>query len=131
MKPKLMRKLSVHLLLTVATIATVLAISANARAQGTSFIYTGQLMDENGPANGTYDLMFTLFGTSAGGSAIAGPETRAATVVNSGEYAVILDFGAAFDGSERWLEIAVQTNGGTGFTTLSPRQALLAVPYAI
>src|SRR5690349_10229681 len=131
MKTKSMRKLSVNLLSIVATVATILATSHTARAQGTAFIYAGQLSDGNGPANGTYDLMFTLYGTSTGGSSIAGPETNAATIVNNGEYTVVVDFGAALDGSARWLEIAVQTNGGTGFVTLSPRQPLFAVPYAV
>src|SRR5580765_2761607 len=112
------------LLLIVGTVvaASILATSHSAQAQGTAFIYTGQLSDGNGPVNGTYDLMFTLYGGSTGGSPVAGPETRPAILVNNGEYAVVLDFGVAFDGGARWLEIAAQTNGGTGFITLSPRQ---------
>src|SRR5262245_6721899 len=124
MNTKSMSKLSVNLLSIVATVATMLATSSIVRAQSTAFIYTGQLSDGSGPANGTYDLMFTLYGASTGGSALAGPETLAATPVNNGEYTVVLDFGAALDGSARWLEIAVQTNGGAGFNTLSPRQPL-------
>ena len=122
------------LLLIVGTVvaASILATSHSAQAQGTAFIYNGQLSDGNGPVNGTYDLMFTLYGTGTGGSAVAGPETNGATLVNNGQYAVVLDFGAAaFDGSPRWLEIAAQTNGGSGFITLLPRQPLYAVPYAI
>src|SRR6185369_2461568 len=111
MKPKLMRNLSISLLLILATVATILGTSRTARAQGTAFIYTGQLSDGNGPVNGTYDLMFTLYGGSTGGSPVAGPETRPAILVNNGEYAVVLDFGVAFDGGARWLEIAAQTNG--------------------
>jgi hypothetical protein len=44
-----------------------------------------------------------------------------------------LDFGAnAFDGSARWLEIAVRSPTGSGdFTTLSPRQPLTVAPYAL
>jgi hypothetical protein len=126
-----MRKLSGSLLLIVATAAAILAAPHTARAQGTAFIYRGQLSDGSGPVTGTYDLMFTLYGASTGGSAVAGPAAHPASIVNNGDYAVVLDFGAVFDGSSRWLEIAVQTNGGTGFITLSPRQPLLAVPYAI
>ncbi|NMD21717.1 MAG: hypothetical protein GYA76_15935 [Verrucomicrobia bacterium] len=36
-----------------------------------------------------------------------------------------------FDGSARWLEIAVRTNGDTAFTTLTPRQQLTPAPYAL
>ena len=36
-----------------------------------------------------------------------------------------------FDGSPRWLEIAVRTNGRSGpYTVLNPRQPLTATPYA-
>src|SRR5262245_56180018 len=119
-----MRMLSVSLL-SIVTVATIVATSHTARAQGTAFVYNGQLNDGSGPVTGTYDLMFSLYGASTGGSAIAGPEARPATTVNLGDYAVALDFGPVFDGSPRWLEIAVQTNGGSGYVTLSPRQPVL------
>src|SRR5262249_11817478 len=44
--------------------------------------------------------------------------------VNGGLFTVQLDFGTAFDGDERWLEITV------GATTLTPRQEITATPYA-
>lgn len=47
-------------------------------AQGTGFSYQGQLQNNGSPANGSYDLMFTLFNTTNNGVAIAGP------VINSG-----------------------------------------------
>jgi len=51
--------------------------------------------------------------------------------VSNGLFTVTLDFGANFPGANRWLEIGVRTNGGGAYTTLSPRQALTATPYAI
>ena len=36
-----------------------------------------------------------------------------------------------FTGGSNWLEIAVETNGGSGFTTLAPRQQVTLTPYAI
>ncbi len=36
-----------------------------------------------------------------------------------------------FTGADRWLEIAVRTNGGGAFTTLTPRQQLTPTPYAL
>jgi trimeric autotransporter adhesin len=52
--------------------------------------------------------------------------------VTNGLFTVTLDFGSGvFDGSARWLDIAVRTNGGTTFTALAPRQALTPTPYAL
>ena len=43
-----------------------------------------------------------------------------------------LDFGPhVFAGADRWLEIAVRTNGGGSFATLDPRQQIASTPYAI
>jgi len=57
--------------------------------------------------------------------------TNAATSISNGLFAVTLDFGGVFDGSARWLEIAVRTNGGGAFVALSPRQPITATPYAV
>src|SRR5262249_5106785 len=79
-----------------------------ALAQGTAFTYSGQLEDSNGPANGVYDLTFTLFTAETGGSAVVETETNLATVVDNGQYSVVLDFGPVFDGSERWMEFGAR-----------------------
>ena len=53
------------------------------------------------------------------------------TVSNS-LFTTLVDFGpGVFTGSSNWLEIAVETNGGSSFNTLAPRQQLTPVPYAI
>jgi hypothetical protein len=41
-------------------------------AQGTAFTYQGRLTDGAAPANGNYDMAFTLFDTNVTGGAIAG-----------------------------------------------------------
>jgi Chaperone of endosialidase len=114
-------------------LSTLIAEPASAFAQGTAFTYHGRLNDGSSPANGTYDLTFTLFGTSSGGSVLAGPLTNSPTGVTNGLFTVVLNFGNQFPGADRWLEIAVRTNGpgSPGFTTLAPRQPLTATPYAI
>jgi Chaperone of endosialidase len=100
--------------------------------QGTAFTYQGRLNDTGNPANGNYDLTFTLFGVSSGGSVIVGPVTNSATPVSNGLFTVTLDFGAGvFTGPARFLEIGARTNGGGGFATISPRQDLTPSPYAI
>jgi hypothetical protein len=51
--------------------------------------------------------------------------------VTDGLFRVALDYRAgAFDGSDRYLEVAVQCAGDAAFTTLTLRQRLAPVPYA-
>lgn len=100
-------------------------------AQGTAFAYQGRLNDGNAPATGAYDLTFALYATNIGGAILAGPLTNSATPVTHGLFSAVVDFGNAFNGDPRWLEIGVTTNGGPVFTILAPRQPLTAVPYAI
>jgi hypothetical protein len=96
---------------------------------GTAFTYQGYLKDGGEPANGTYDFRFLLF-DAPGGSQV-GPMVSADDVpVTEGIFTVQLDFGDVFDGTSLWMEIEVQGPGGGGYTTLSPRQPLTAVPYA-
>jgi lysophospholipase L1-like esterase len=105
---------------------------SRAHAQGTAFTYQGRLNDGANPANGSYDLTFTLYTTNIAGAAIAGPVTNTATAVSNGLFTTLIDLGAeAFTGDGNWLEIAVRTNGATGFTTLTPRQQVTPSPYAI
>ena len=98
---------------------------------GTAFTYQGKLASGTNAANGSYDLKFTLYDALSSGSVVAGPLTNAATGVTNGLFTVALDFGAVFDGSARWLEIGVRTNGSGTFTTLAPRQALTPAPYSL
>ena len=101
-------------------------------AQGTAFAYQGRLNNGRSPANGSYDLTFTLYATNSDGGVFIGPLTNTAVGVANGLFTVTLDFGSgAFDGNPRWLEIGVSTNGAGTFTTLSPRQQLTPTPYAI
>ena len=77
-------------------------------------------------------MTFALFATNSGGNTVAGPMTNSVTGVTNGLLAVMLDFGnSVFTGSNLWLEIGVRTNGAASFTTLSPRQPILPMPYAI
>lgn len=102
-------------------------------AQGTAFTYQGQLQDGANPANGIYDLRFTIYdSTNNPGVLIAGPVTNSLTSVNGGRFTVTLDFGTGvFNGSDRWLEIGVRTNAGGTFSLLTPRQKMTPTPYAL
>jgi hypothetical protein len=117
--------------LLVVTI--LLAGNLAASAQGTAFTYQGRLANGASTASGNFDLKFSIFDAPSAGTLIAGPITNAATVIaTNGLFASTLDFGAAaFNGPDRWLEIAVRTNGSGSFSTLAPRQRIAPAPYAI
>ncbi|MFM2294263.1 MAG: hypothetical protein RLZZ350_676 [Verrucomicrobiota bacterium] len=127
-----MKNLSLRsLAFTLLVLATFSLQLSSARAQGTAFTYQGSLNSSNAPASGSYDLQFALFNASSGGTQQGSMLTNAATSVSNGLFTVTLDFGSQFPGANRWLELAVRTNGGGAFTTLAPRQALTPTPYAI
>jgi hypothetical protein len=118
--------------LTLLALSTLNFQHSTAFAQGTTFTYQGRLNNGGSPASGNYDLSFALFGTNAGSIAIAGPVTNTATGVSNGLFTATIDFGpGVFNGGNYWLEVAVRTNGGSGFTTLSPRQPVTPTPYTI
>lgn len=102
-------------------------------AAGTAFTYQGTLNDNGAPASGSFDFQFALFDALTGGSQV-GATLSVTLTVTGGLFETALDFGAGpFAGQARWLEIAVRPSGGSGgnYTTLSPRQPLYPVPYAI
>lgn len=119
----------------IVTLFTLLALGSglvNAAPLGAAFTYQGQLNAGGNPATGSYDLTFTLFNASNGGSVVAGPRANNAVLVNTGQFTVTLDFGgAAFNGDARWLQIAARTNGVGSYTVLSPRQLVPLMPYAL
>ena len=95
-----------------------------------AFTYQGQLTDAGQPANGSYDLLFTLLDDED--IAVGAPIPKENLIVVDGLFSVTLDFGAeAFSGEDRFLEIGVRPgDSGSSFTVLSPRQRLTATPYA-
>lgn len=102
-------------------------------AQSSTFTYQGQLSSNGVAATGLFEARFTLFDAATSGGQIASPVNVSFLGVTNGLFNVPLTFGAAaFDGNARWLEIAVRPNGDTNaLTTLAPRQALNATPYAV
>src|SRR5215470_8901622 len=106
-------------------------LAPSALAQETAFTYQGRLNANGVPANGSYNIAFTLFATNVTGTSIAGPVTNAVVSASNGLFTTTVDFGAAFTGASNWLEIAVRTNGANAFSTLAPRQLLTPVPYAL
>lgn len=130
-------KLKVNLctkwLVILAALSALNPRFSSCMAQGTAFTYEGRLNDGTNPANGNYDLQFTIHDALTNGTVVGGPISSAPTAANNGLFSVVLDFGAGvFTGPARWLEIGVRTNGSTSaYTQLAPRQELTPTPYAI
>src|SRR5262249_52793634 len=102
------------------------------KAQSTIFSYQGRLNLSGSPANGFYDLKFTIYKIETNGLVFGGPITNFAVGVINGLFNTSLDFGAApFLGVNRWMEVAVRTNGSANFVTLLPRVRVASAPYAI
>ena len=124
-----------YLLIALTLLASLHRAAAQAADDAsTAIVYQGQLSTPTGIGpNGSYDMVFKLFSASSSGSPVAGPITNTAVAVNSnGLFSASMNFGASvFNGSTNWLEVAVRTNGGGAFTTLSPRQQLTPAPYAV
>jgi hypothetical protein len=97
---------------------------------GTAFTYQGRLTESGGPATGAYDFEFSLYDDPEYGSVVAGPLEKLAQEVTYGLFTATLDFGPAFSGEARWLEVRVRPAGEGYYTVLSPRQALTPAPYA-
>ncbi len=117
----------------LAFLLTLIPQFSTVFAQSTTFTYQGRLNDNGAPATGIYDLRFAIYdSTNSPGTLIAGPVTNSAVAANNGLFTATLDFGpGVFTGPDRWLQIAVRTNGGDTFADLTPRQPLTPVPYAI
>ncbi|MHC4750092.1 MAG: tail fiber domain-containing protein [Planctomycetota bacterium] len=133
---------------TILTTALVLVLGlvvgqasiSEAEPMGTAFTYQGRLMDANTPADGLYDLQFTLFDDP---NIVIGNQIGSTLDVNDldiidGYFTVELDFvngdPNVFNGAARWLETAIRpwdSNDVNDFVALSPRIELLPTPYAI
>ena len=119
-----------HLVIALVVLATLNLLPATARAQGTAFTYNGRLNANGSPANGSYDLLFTLYNAVTNGT-MFGTLTNTATAITNGLFTVPLDFGGVFNGSNYWLDISVSQAGSNTFSELSPRQLIMPTPYAI
>ena len=126
MKTKLLRRALALLLLS-----TISSQLSTCFAQATAFTYQGGLNSGANPATGSYDLRFAIYDAVSAGAQQGSLVTNAATGVSNGLFTVTLDFGNVFPGANRWLEIAVRTNGAATFSLLTPRQQLTPVPHAI
>ena len=78
-------------------------------------------------------MTLSLWNAAADGTLVGSAQHFEGIELVEGRFAVEPDFGPdAFNGSKRWIEIAFRSPSGVGdFVTLTPRQAVNAVPYAL
>src|SRR5262245_64304134 len=120
--------------LTTASLFMAAALAAPAGALiGNDFTYQGKLQLSGSPVTGTADIQYRLFTAPSAGTQIGATISLAAVNLVDGLLNHRLDFGAgAFDGTSRYLEIAVRSPANTGnFVILTPRQVITAAPYAL
>ena len=97
--------------------------------------YQGRLVKTDGtPESGNAQMRFGLFGTETGGSSLW-EETQAVSITQ-GYYSTYLGrmtmFPATlFDTGTLWLEVSVQAPGDTQFRTMTPRQRVGSVAFAL
>jgi len=115
----------------LALVPAVAGGAACGQVVDTAFVYQGRLTTSAGTVQfAPVDVRFTLWTAASGGSQI-GPMLEVTNITpREGRFEASLNFGNVFNGSARYLEIAVREVGGTGFTTLTPRQQLTATPFA-
>src|SRR6267142_1188463 len=76
--------------------------------QGTDFTYQGQLKSSGAPLNGTADFQVALFNAPTAGIQITVTQTMSNVQVVNGLFTLDISASAAnFDGTVRWLNIAV------------------------
>ncbi len=126
--------------LSVLSACIALAASAAvglAQPLTTAFTYQGELTAAGSPPTGTYDLRFRLYDAATGFTQVGSTVCVDNVAVTGGLFTVSLDFGAQFFGQQRFLEIDVRSDTGlncsnsAGYSTLSPRQSIVAAPNAI
>jgi len=91
-----------------------------------SINYQGRLTNSAGePLSGTYNMTFRLYKVASGGTIL---DTDMHSVeVTDGLFNTAIDFNQdIFDGKDLWLGVAIGT-----VTEMTPRQELIAVPYAL
>ena len=123
----------------LAAAAVLTAVpAALAQPLTTAFTYQGELKQSGNPATGTFDLQFKLYDAVSVGSQIGTTICIDNVVITGGRFTQTLDFGNAFSGQKRFIEVSVRADATsstpcstlTGYTTLIPRRELTAAPNA-
>lgn len=97
--------------------------------------YQGRLENNGSPANGNYDIQYSLWThptSTDAGDRVSDTPTASNIPVADGLFSIQLDGLTAdlFD-RELWLDLSVRQSGGGAFSPLAGRQKLTASPFAI
>jgi hypothetical protein len=117
--------------------AALLALTSPLRAalMNPAFTYQGRLYDSGSAVSSSYDLQFTLLSgpnLPVSTPGCMNPVTVRGVAVTNGLFTVSLPFCAeAFDGSDRWLQVAVSPPNIDNFAILGDAQKITATPYAV
>jgi hypothetical protein len=99
------------------------------------FSYQGILEDGGVPAEGAYDLAFTVYDDPLAGTVLDERLVLDNVPVNGGVFSVELTLKpSVFDAQQTWLEIEVRPGASVDpadFALLGPRQKITPVPYAL
>lgn len=117
----------------VAIFVFCVMLAVSTYAQTSTFTYQGRINDGASPANGTYNMQFSIWDAVAGGAQLGSTITNTSVSVVNGVFTVQLDYTASpfVAGADRWIQIAVKKPADASYTTLTPRQQLTSSPYAI
>jgi len=120
-----------RLVSTALAVTLLLPALCGAQPQLTAFTYQGRLERQGTVVTGPIDVRASLFATSSGGTALAGPVSNFGVIADEGRFTVPLDFGGTLALADHWIEFSVRSPAGGGeFTVLSPRQRVTASPYS-
>jgi hypothetical protein len=98
-----------------------------------TFTYQGRLTEGGIPANGIYDLRFSIYDQETGGTQYGSTTDYPDQTVTAGIFSLNLSVGLmqnVFTGGPRWLQVEVRPGASAGAYTLLVRQPIAPVPYA-
>ncbi|MCS7190270.1 MAG: hypothetical protein NZ843_01565 [Fimbriimonadales bacterium] len=115
----------------LSSLVCVFSFVAFSTAPAQPITYQGFLRVNGIPATGEFDFRFRLFNAATGGTQVGSDVLADNLSVRNGFYTLDLNFPNAWDGGDRWLEIAVRPGPSTGaYTPLSPRVRVMPNAYA-
>jgi hypothetical protein len=121
------------LTLATAVAACFVGCAAMAAPLTSAFTYQGRLSASGQPADGEYDLRFSLFDANRAGTQLGATVALDDVSIANGVFSVPLDFGFAVANGQR-LFVALEVREGASrgaFTALNPRHELSPSVYAL